>query len=113
MSKEEDDLQYVLASVNKDFPDLNLTADDVVSTTLLSLDCPLLVCPAMNVRMWRNPAVQRNLATIQELGYEVLSPGEGHLACGHVGEGRLAEPPEIMAAAERILAARGAAEDPA
>lgn len=79
-------------------------ADEVVSTTLLALDCPLLICPAMNVRMWRNPTVQRNLATLRSLGHEVLTPGSGHLACGHVGPGRLAEPAEIAAAVESLLA---------
>lgn len=79
-------------------------ADDVVSTTLLALACPLLVCPAMNVRMWNNPAVQRNLATVRGDGHHVLVPGEGHLACGHVGAGRLAEPAEIQATAEALLA---------
>jgi len=79
-------------------------ADEVVSTTLLALRCPLLICPAMNVRMWENPVVQRNLATLRELGHEVLTPGSGHLACGHVGAGRLAEPLEIQAAVEALLA---------
>ncbi|MBL4844985.1 MAG: hypothetical protein JKY65_05635 [Planctomycetes bacterium] len=78
-------------------------ADDVVSTTLLALGCPLLVCPAMNVRMWRNPVVQRNLATVRALGHHVMEPGAGHLACGHVGPGRLAEPPEIAAEIEKLL----------
>lgn len=78
-------------------------ADEVVSTTLLALRCPLLICPAMNVRMWENPVVQRNLETLRELGHEVLTPGSGHLACGHVGAGRLAEPLEIQAAVEALL----------
>lgn len=79
-------------------------ADEVVSTTLLALNCRLLICPAMNVRMWRNPTVQRNLATLRALGHEVLTPGSGHLACGHIGPGRLAEPAEIAAAVEALLA---------
>jgi 3-polyprenyl-4-hydroxybenzoate decarboxylase len=79
-------------------------ADEVVSTTLLALRCPLLICPAMNVRMWENPVVQRNLTILRELGHEVLTPGSGHLACGHVGAGRLAEPLEIQAAVESLLA---------
>ena len=79
-------------------------ADEVVSTTLLALNCPLLICPAMNVRMWRNPVVQRNLATARALGHHVLTPGSGHLACGHVGPGRLAEPAEIVETIEGLLA---------
>lgn len=78
--------------------------DDMVSTTLLALGSPLLVCPAMNTRMWRNPAVQHNLATLRARGAHVLSPGSGNLACGHVGPGRLAEPAEIAAEIERLLA---------
>ena len=78
--------------------------DDMVSTTLLALGSPLLVCPAMNTRMWRNPAVQQNLATLRARGFHVLAPGSGNLACGHVGPGRLAEPVEIAAEVERLLA---------
>lgn len=78
--------------------------DDMVSTTLLALGSPLLVCPAMNTRMWRNPAVQQNLATLRARGAHVLAPGSGNLACGHAGPGRLAEPVEIAAEIERLLA---------
>ncbi|MGE0708249.1 MAG: flavoprotein [Planctomycetota bacterium] len=78
-------------------------ADDMVSTTLLALDCPLLVCPAMNTRMWRNPAVQENLARVRARGHQVLEPEAGALACGHVGPGRLAEPVAIAAAVEALL----------
>lgn len=89
-------------------------ADEVVSTTLLALRCPLLICPAMNVRMWENPVVQRNLETLRELGHQILTPGSGHLACGHVGPGRLAEPVEIQTAVEALLAssAQPAQPDP-
>jgi hypothetical protein len=83
-------------------------ADDMVSTTLLAAPGPLLVCPAMNTRMWNNPAVQRNLALVRELGHRVLEPGAGNLACGHVGPGRLPETPELLAAIEALLAERGA-----
>lgn len=85
--------------------------DDMLSTTLLALDCPLLVCPAMNTRMWNNPAVQQNLETLRGRGVHVLEPNAGALACGHVGAGRLAEPVEIQAEVERLLAGLGAAEE--
>ncbi len=79
-------------------------ADDAVSTTLLAVDCPLLVCPAMNPRMWRNPLVQRNLAQVRALGATVLLPDEGRMACGHTGPGRMPEPERILAAIEALLA---------
>lgn len=78
--------------------------DDIVSTTLLALAQPALVCPAMNHRMWNNPVVQANLQRVVQLGHHVLAPGAGHLACGHTGPGRLAEPAEILVEVERLLA---------
>lgn len=77
--------------------------DDMISTTLLAVNCPVLVCPAMNVRMWSNPVVQRNLAAVQEAGHQVMPPDSGNLACGHIGPGRLAEPEAIAAEVERLL----------
>ncbi len=90
-------------------------ADDMVSTTLLAVRSPVLVCPAMNTRMWNHPVVQKNLAAVRALpGYHVLEPGAGNLACGHVGPGRLAEPADIARAVEVLLASRpGAAGEPA
>lgn len=82
-------------------------ADDMVSTTLLAVASPVLVCPAMNTRMWRHPTVQQNLDAVRTLpGYHVLEPAAGNLACGHVGPGRLPETPEILAAVERLLGER-------
>ncbi|MBX3467357.1 MAG: hypothetical protein KF878_10740 [Planctomycetes bacterium] len=87
--------------------------DDMVSTTLLAVRSPVLVCPAMNTRMWAHPVVQRNLALVRALpGYHVLEPGAGHLACGHVGPGRLPEPADILSAAEVLLGSRPAPEPP-
>lgn len=89
-------------------------ADDMVSTTLLAVRSPVLVCPAMNTRMWNHPAVQRNLAAVRALpGYHVLEPGAGHLACGHVGPGRLPEPADIARAVEALLAKGAPAAEPA
>jgi len=85
-------------------------ADDMVSTTLLAVASPVLVCPAMNTRMWRHPTVQQNLDAVRTLpGYHVLEPSEGNLACGHVGPGRLPETPEILAAVDKLLGERRAA----
>jgi phosphopantothenoylcysteine decarboxylase/phosphopantothenate--cysteine ligase len=78
-------------------------ADDAVTTTVLAATCPLLVAPAMNTRMWRNPATQENVAALRARGVHVVGPGVGELADGDVGEGRLAEPEEIALAASRLL----------
>ena len=78
-------------------------APDALTTAALAVGCPVLVCPAMNQRMWSHPAVQRNVSTIKEFGYRVLEPDSGHLACGHVGPGRLAEPERIFAVIREML----------
>jgi phosphopantothenoylcysteine decarboxylase/phosphopantothenate--cysteine ligase len=78
-------------------------ADDAVTTTVLAATCPVLLAPAMNTRMWRNPATQENLAALRARGLHVVGPGSGELADGDVGEGRLAEPDEIALAASRLL----------
>src|SRR5512142_879491 len=81
-------------------------ADDAVTTTVLAATCPVLVAPAMNTRMWRNPATQENLAALRARGLLVVGPAAGELADGDVGEGRLADPEDIAEAAARILGRR-------
>ncbi len=81
-------------------------ADDAVSTTVLAATCPVLLAPAMNTRMWRNAAVQENLAALRARGFHVVGPAAGELADGDVGEGRLADPAEIAAEAARLLGRR-------
>jgi phosphopantothenoylcysteine decarboxylase / phosphopantothenate---cysteine ligase len=78
--------------------------DDMLSTTLLATTAPILVAPAMNVHMYVNPAVQQNMQTLIGRGIRFIEPGEGQLACGYVGKGRLAEPEEIIAAVESFFA---------
>ena len=73
-------------------------ADDLASTLLLATDKPVLIAPAMNVRMWDHPATQRNLAQVQADGVQVVGPNTGDMACGEHGPGRMAEPAEIVAA---------------
>jgi phosphopantothenoylcysteine decarboxylase/phosphopantothenate--cysteine ligase len=73
-------------------------ADDLLSTTCLARNCPLLVAPAMNVEMWDNPATQRNVATLRSDGITVMGPAPGDQACGEVGMGRMLEPEEILQA---------------
>lgn len=72
-------------------------ADNMITTTLLAATAPVWIAPAMNVHMYEHPAVQRNLETLKEYGYTFIEPGEGYLACGYVGKGRLEEPEIIVA----------------
>jgi phosphopantothenoylcysteine decarboxylase/phosphopantothenate--cysteine ligase len=77
-------------------------ADDLLTTIALATTAPVVVAPAMNVNMWHHPAMQQNLATLRGRGVQIVEPGSGSLACGMVGEGRLADPVEI---ADAVLAA--------
>ena len=81
-------------------------AGDLASTTLLATDKPVLMAPAMNVRMWLHPATQRNVATLKADGVTFVGPEEGAMACGEFGPGRLAEPEAIFAAVMAALAGR-------
>ncbi len=78
-------------------------AGDLASTTLLATDKPVLMAPAMNVRMWEHAATQRNLATLQGDGVSFVGPDEGAMACGEFGAGRMAEPQAIFDAAMAML----------
>jgi phosphopantothenoylcysteine decarboxylase/phosphopantothenate--cysteine ligase len=85
----------------------NGLADDLASTTLLATDTPVLMAPAMNVRMWTHPATRRNLAVLQADGVGFVGPDEGAMACGEFGEGRLSEPQAIFEAIQARLAGAG------
>jgi phosphopantothenoylcysteine decarboxylase/phosphopantothenate--cysteine ligase len=78
-------------------------ADDLLTTIMLATTAPVLVCPAMNVRMWEHPATQRNLKTLLELGYKIQEPGVGSLACKEEGAGRLAEVEDILERSITVL----------
>jgi phosphopantothenoylcysteine decarboxylase/phosphopantothenate--cysteine ligase len=82
-------------------------ADDLASTLLMATDTPVLIAPAMNVRMWQHPATLRNLAVLQADGVAVVGPNEGDMACGEYGPGRMAEPDEILAAIAARLGPAG------
>ncbi|MDP5306359.1 bifunctional phosphopantothenoylcysteine decarboxylase/phosphopantothenate--cysteine ligase CoaBC [Paracoccus spongiarum] len=82
-------------------------ADDLASTLLLATDKPVLIAPAMNVRMWNHPATQRNLALLRGDGVLTVGPDEGDMACGEFGPGRMAEPEAIMAAIRLALQPEG------
>jgi phosphopantothenoylcysteine decarboxylase/phosphopantothenate--cysteine ligase len=77
--------------------------DDLLSTLLcVCWEKPILLVPAMNSRMWANPAVQRNVETLRQRGCEMVGPAAGRLACGAEGPGRMAEPAEILEAIEAV-----------
>src|SRR6056297_426468 len=78
-------------------------ANDLASTLLLATDTPVLLAPAMNVRMWEHAATQRNIGLLRDDGIGFVGPNEGDMACGEFGPGRMAEPLEIVAAAEAAL----------
>lgn len=73
-------------------------ADDLASTLLLATDTPVLIAPAMNVRMWEHPATQRNIQTLHQDGIVSIGPDDGDMACGEYGPGRMAEPATILEA---------------
>lgn len=78
-------------------------ADDLVTSTLLAATCPILICPAMNTHMLENPVTQRNIQTAADLGYHILDPDYGHLACIDEGKGRLPDTPTMIHAIFEVL----------
>ena len=86
----------------------NGIADDFLTSLYLATTAPVLMAPAMNTNMFAHPAVVRNLETLTARGVKFVEPGEGYLACGWIGKGRLAEPAEIVAAALHLLRPAGA-----
>ena len=74
----------------------NGLADDMISTTLLATTATVWIAPAMNVHMYDHPSVRKNIETLYQFGYRFIEPGEGYLACGYVGKGRLEEPEAIV-----------------
>ncbi|MEC0243541.1 bifunctional phosphopantothenoylcysteine decarboxylase/phosphopantothenate--cysteine ligase CoaBC [Paenibacillus dokdonensis] len=85
-------------------------ADDMLTTTLLATMAPVMVAPAMNVHMYGHPAVMENMKTLEQRGVMMIEPGEGLLACGYVGKGRMEEPESIVAVVERYFAEKEKAE---
>src|SRR5437870_7180543 len=83
-------------------------ANDFLSTLYLATTAPVVIAPAMNVNMWNHPATQANLEVLKKRGVRIVEPGEGYLACGMTGPGRLAENESIVAA---LMEALGASQD--
>src|ERR1700681_2173256 len=81
-------------------------ADDFLSTLYLASTAPVVLAPAMNVNMWQHPATQENLAALRKRGVRIVEPGEGYLACGMTGPGRLAAQDEILKAVREIVEAQ-------
>ena len=79
-------------------------SDDLLTSTLLAVEAPMVLAPSMNERMWRHPATRANAETLRSRGAVLVGPKEGRLACGTEGPGRMAEPDEILAALARALA---------
>lgn len=82
-------------------------ADDLLSTVLMAMDrgkCPVIFSPSMNSTMFSSPAVRDNIKVLRQRGYLVVEPGEGFLACGEVGEGRMVEPPQLVEYLKRFVA---------
>src|SRR5436190_15078623 len=78
-------------------------APDLASTALLATDKPVLIAPAMNVRMWNHAATRRNIAALRADGIHVIGPNDGEMACGEFGPGRMAEPDEILNAISALI----------
>jgi phosphopantothenoylcysteine decarboxylase / phosphopantothenate---cysteine ligase len=85
----------------------NGIADDFLSTLFTATRAPVLIAPAMNSQMFAHEAIRKNLETLAVRGVRFVDPGEGYLACGWIGKGRLAEPDDIVAAVERVLRPEG------
>ena len=81
-------------------------ADDLLSTALLAAPCPVLLAPAMNGNMWKNAAVQENVAALKRRGVAMIGPGRGHLACGDEDVGRMEEPATILDAIDALADGR-------
>ncbi len=78
-------------------------ADDLLTTVLMATQAPVLVAPAMNIHMYANPILQENLRKLRRVGYHLLEPGDGYLACGYEGKGRLPDPEKIVDAIYGLL----------
>ena len=103
LSREADIIVIAPASANIIAQMANGLAEDLATTTLLASDKTALIAPAMNHKMWSNPATQRNIKTLKNDGHKLIGPTEGDMACGEYGMGRMSEPEEIFNAIQKHL----------
>lgn len=96
LAKQTDVFMIAPASANVIAKAAHGLADDMLTTTLLACECPKIVAPAMNTRMYRNPVVQDNMEILRRYGMEVIAPATGYLACGDTGEGKMPEPELLL-----------------
>ncbi len=96
LAKQTDVFLVAPASANVIAKAAHGLADDMLTTTLLACQCPKIIAPAMNTRMYQNPVVQNNMKLLQSYGMEVISPATGYLACGDTGEGKMPEPELLL-----------------
>lgn len=96
LAKETDAVLIAPATANVMAKLAHGIADDMLTTTVLACDCPKIIAPAMNTRMYENPATQENMKTLKSYGMTVIEPAKGRLACGDVGAGKMPEPEELL-----------------
>ncbi|MDE5909127.1 MAG: bifunctional phosphopantothenoylcysteine decarboxylase/phosphopantothenate--cysteine ligase CoaBC [Lachnospiraceae bacterium] len=96
LAKQTDVLMIAPASANVIAKAAHGIADDMLTTTLLACQCPKVIAPAMNTRMYLNPIVQDNMKILERYGMEVITPATGYLACGDTGEGKMPEPELLL-----------------
>lgn len=97
LAKEPDVVLVAPATANVVAKVAHGQADDLLTTTVLATDAPVVVAPAMNVGMWQAEATQKNIATLDQRGFDIVRPATGYLACGDTGEGKLADVDDIVA----------------
>lgn len=102
LAKKADVFILAPATANVIAKVVHALADDMLSTTFLAANCPKLIAPAMNTQMYNNPVTQENLTKAKELGYHIIEPCVGLLACGDTGTGKLADIPTMIEAIEMI-----------
>ena len=106
LSREADVVLVAPATANIMAKMAHGLTDDLATTALLATDKPVMIAPSMNVMMWNNPATQSNVAILQKRDVHMVGPGAGDLACGEVGDGRMAEVDDIVAALEAFFETR-------
>lgn len=96
LAKEADVVMIAPATANIIAKIAHGMADDMLTTTILACDCPKIVAPAMNTRMYENPVMQDNIRKLEDYGMTIAYPTSGHLACGDIGKGKMLEPEELF-----------------